>query len=397
VNAVETLKKRDPVDIWFVSNLPPPVHGVAVFNASLVEEMARRGFGARVVRVGASSGESIGRFSIGKACRETVAIGRLIASALRARFRKGKKTVLYFTPSQGGPAALRDVAVALTGKLLFDCVVGHLHGCGWIERSRRRDPIAGAMRFTIQMCDRVICLGESFAQAMEETSGRDCVPIDNGAGEIGGAEQKFLPHGDEPLKLLFLGNFIRSKGLWVAADAAQLLHDSGTSVQLRCAGSWRSDADRSEFTRRFREAMSEGVIQLVGQVHGSAKEALLLDSHFLVMPTRYPPEGQPLAVIEAMSAGAVPIVTNQGGIPDLLRIPGSHLLVSATHETAQGIAETIQIFLERRSEYERYSGRCLDFYRDHLTFDRCATEVLAVLRGDPHSGMELWRSKRAAV
>jgi glycosyltransferase involved in cell wall biosynthesis len=74
--------------------------------------------------------------------------------------------------------------------------------------------------------------------------------------------------------------------------------------------------------------MDRGAIQFLGKVEGHRKEKALLEAHFLVLPTRYPHEGQPLVLIEAMSAGAVPVTTDQGGIPDLMSFAGSERLVS---------------------------------------------------------------------
>jgi glycosyltransferase involved in cell wall biosynthesis len=143
--------------------------------------------------------------------------------------------------------------------------------------------------------------------------------------------------------------------------------------------------------------MSRGAIQFLGKVDGQHKEKALLDAHVLVLPTRYPHEGQPLVLIEAMSAGAVPVTTDQGGIPDLMSFAGSERLVSPSHENGRGIARTIEALIREPREYEALSARCLERFRSHLTMDRCVTEILAVVRGDADAGMEAWESKRAAV
>jgi glycosyltransferase involved in cell wall biosynthesis len=200
-----------------------------------------------------------------------------------------------------------------------------------------------------------------------------------------------------PLQLLFLGNFIRSKGLLAAAEATEILLRRGLSVHLKCAGSWRSETERLEFEERFGDAMSRGAIQFLGRVDGKDKEEVLLETHVLVLPTRYPHEGQPLVLIEAMSAGAVPVTTDQGGIPDLMSFAGSERLVSASHETGRGVARTIEVLIRNPGEYEALSARCLERFQRHLTMDRCVTEILAVVRGDADPGMEGWESKRAAV
>jgi glycosyltransferase involved in cell wall biosynthesis len=102
-------------------------------------------------------------------------------------------------------------------------------------------------------------------------------------------------------------------------------------------------------------------------------------------------------LIEAMSAGAVPVTTDQGGIPDLMSFAGSERLISPSHETGPGVARTIEALVREPVEYETLSTLCLERFRSHLTIDRCATEILAVVRGGADPGMEAWESKRAAV
>jgi glycosyltransferase involved in cell wall biosynthesis len=140
-----------------------------------------------------------------------------------------------------------------------------------------------------------------------------------------------------------------------------------------------------------------GVGPTDGKVDGHHKEEALLETHFLVLPTRYPHEGQPLVLIEAMSAGAVPVTTDQGGILDLMSFAGSERLVSPSHETGPGVARTIEALVREPGEYEALSALCLERFRSHLTIDRCATEILAVVRGGAAPGIEAWESKRAAV
>ena len=384
-------------EIWLVSNLPPPVHGVAVFNASLLDELERREVPVRVFRVGSDRADRIGQFSISKSVREGFLLVSFLSAAFRRRLRGGGRTILYFTPSQGGPAVFRDAVVAMIGSACLDRVIGHIHGCGWLDRVREGGLVARAMKRALSSCHHVICLGDGFTHAMRAATGIDCVAVDNGTRSVRDGNRRVLPSHGMPLQILFLGNFIRSKGLWAAAEATEILLHRGLSVRLKCAGSWRSETERFEFEERFGDGMSRGAIQFLGRVDGKDKEEALLEAHVLVLPTRYPHEGQPLVLIEAMSAGAVPVTTDQGGIPDLMSFAGSERLVSASHDTGLGVARTIEALVREPEEYEALSARCLERFRSHLTMDRCVTEILAVIRGDADPGMEAWESKRAAV
>jgi glycosyltransferase involved in cell wall biosynthesis len=384
-------------EIWLVSNLAPPVHGVSMFNAALLEELERRGEPVRVFRIGSSRARSIGRFSIVKALRDGGLIARFLAASLWRRLRGGGRAVLYFTPSQGGPAVFRDAVVATIGRACFDRVIGHVHGCSWLGRYREGGLAARAMRHALASCDQVICLGDRFTRAMRTATGIDCVSVDNGAPATRGGKARSWPSNGAPLTLLYLGSFILSKGLWAAAEAAVLLHGRGRSVRLQCAGSWRKEAERVGFERHFREAMKRGVIQFLGPVDELGRAKALLEANILVLPTRYPHEGQPLVLIEAMSAGVVPITTDQGGIPDLMSFAGAERLVASSHDSGHGVARTVEALANEPDVYEALSWLCLERSRTHLTMERCVTDILTVIRGDADPQMEGWESKQAAV
>ena len=384
-------------EIWLVSNLPPPVHGVSVFNAALLDELERRDEPVRVFRVGSRRAQSIGRFSIVKALLGAGLIARFLAATLWRRVRGRGQAILYFTPSQSGPAVFRDAVVATIGRVCFDRVIGHVHGCSWLGRYRAGGLTSKAMRHALASCDQVICLGDRFTRTMRAATGIDCVSVDNGARATPGGKARTWPAPGAPLTLLYLGTFILSKGLWAAAEAAMLLRGRGLDVRLKCAGSWRLEAERVGFERQFREALSSGLMQFLGPVDESRRAKALLESHILVLPTRYPHEGQPLVLIEAMSAGIVPITTDQGGIPDLMSFPGSGRLVSPSHDSGHGVARTIEALASDPDAYEALSMLCLERFRTHLTMERCVTDILTVIRGDADPHVEAWESRQAAV
>jgi glycosyltransferase involved in cell wall biosynthesis len=139
--------------------------------------------------------------------------------------------------------------------------------------------------------------------------------------------------------LLFLSNLVRSKGYLDAIDATVLLRDDyGVRARLVLAGTFMLDpADPHDFatTGEARDALRSHIeatglhtlVQYVGPIAGAEKMALLQRAHFLLLPTYYSLEGQPLAIAEALSWGVVPVVTAYRAIPDLVHhdITGVHV------------------------------------------------------------------------
>jgi glycosyltransferase involved in cell wall biosynthesis len=58
-------------------------------------------------------------------------------------------------------------------------------------------------------------------------------------------------------------------------------------------------------------------VYFAGPLHGEEKDALWRRAHVFAFPT-YHREGLPYALLEAMAAGAVPVTTAVGAIPDVM-------------------------------------------------------------------------------
>ncbi len=364
-------------ELWIVSNVPPPVHGVSAFNAALLRRLEQRGVPARLFRVGTRGAlTDVERVSAGKLAADAGTVARLALAAAR---RGATRPVIYFTPSQGGAAVLRDVAVARVARLAGIPLVAHVHGCGWLDARARGGWQAPLMLDALRGCATVICLGESYARRMRDATGLRCVGVNNGVAAPVGVGVKVV---SAKVELLYLSNLIRSKGLWTAALALRELRARGVAARLRCAGAWSRDDERVDFMRDFAAELAAGTVELVGFAEEEAKARLLAEAHVFVLPTEYPPEGQPLSLIEAMAAGVVPVTTTQGGIPDLLG-EGFEELASPAHRDAGAVADTIVGLVSDGERYRRTSARVLERYRHALTLDRCLDAVLKIVLSPP--------------
>lgn len=368
--------------ILLVSNLPPPVHGVSVFSELLYNDLSRRGLQVRFYRVGSRGRDTqFEVFRVGKFIRDSVALTRLTVEGLLARIFRRAIPTIYFTPSQGGLGVIRDFGVATLGRRLGLRVVAHLHGCGWLDAREKGGWQASLMLKALASCDRVICLGKRYASKMHQSTGLPCVGINNGMPAYLQRIERVPPKEGEVLRLLFLSNFIRSKGLWIAGEVAQALARDGIPVELRCAGNWRSEQDKADFVGRFSSELLTGTICIVGPVGQAQKVELLRSSHFLLLPTRYPLEGQPLTLIEAMSSSLIPLTTDQGGIPDLFEFPGGELLASGANDAANALAKLVLRLSRDKGMYARLSALCHSQYTQNLTFKSCSDKIVAELAG----------------
>jgi glycosyltransferase involved in cell wall biosynthesis len=164
-----------------------------------------------------------------------------------------------------------------------------------------------------------------------------------------------------PRRLLFLSNMIPSKGYREVLEAAVRLRDRGLSFRAEFAGGWTTPQDELEFERFVsRHGLREQV-----RHHGSIDDrsrikSLHLSADVFLLPTYYPTEAQPLAILEAMNAGTPIVTTRHGSLPELVKDGDEGSLVPV--QNAVALADAIESVLSpeawlrhSRAAQERFS------------------------------------------
>ncbi len=147
-------------------------------------------------------------------------------------------------------------------------------------------------------------------------------------------QKKLTDRNDGSLRLLFLSNMIREKGYLDVLHAGKLLNDQGLDVRIDFVGRWYSDTDRREFEQLVESSELGQTIHHHGLIEDrSTLKQFYLSADVFVFPS-YLQEAQPLCIIEAMSAGAPIVTTNEGGIPNMVRDGVEGFVVPAQHPGA---------------------------------------------------------------
>jgi glycosyltransferase involved in cell wall biosynthesis len=367
-------------EIWIVSNFPPPVHGVAAFNAALVDELASREIECRTFSIGTRGAlRDVARVGASKTIADAAAILKLGVALARARVAGRMPAAIYFTPCQGGAGVLRDLAIARVARGFGARLVAHIHGCAWLAIWERGGWQAQVMEAALRACDRTLCLGPTFAAKLSAATGVACVGINNGVvSSRRDPDDVRAPQPQTRIELLFLSNLYRAKGLWIAAEAVRVLTRRGFDIRLRCAGAWLFDQERADFFVEFAAELAAGTIELVGFADDAAKARLFASSHFFVLPIPGDVEGQPLALLEAMAHGVVPITTSAGGMIDVFP-EGGAALASSEHVDPERVAHRIAVLSRDREAYLRAAREVLAHQRAALTMKKCTDDVVRTL------------------
>lgn len=159
------------------------------------------------------------------------------------------------------------------------------------------------------------------ASAFHALTGREAEDI---AAEAGDVKSEVIPNPGPPVtdtpaqdrlpNVGYIGRIHPKKNLMALIDAWQALADSGRlpeGAMLTLAG-WGEDGDVEALYLRLETAPDS--IRFVGPVFGGEKDALLLASRFMVLPSLS--EGLPVAALEAWAAGTPMLMSERCNLPE---------------------------------------------------------------------------------
>lgn len=359
-----------------VGPTPPPVHGVSAHTRLLVSALeVRERF--RVFHVDTADRRDLK--NLGRIDVRNVVLGLKHAVELAGVVRRERPAVVHLPVSQNAPAFARDALFILVASVGSARVVTHLHG-GYFGTfyASASGPVRWLVRWAHRRVEQAWVLGEGLRPHYDGLLPPNRVRVvPNGVAEPFDDAERLKRATTGPLRVLFMGAVGRAKGVDVLLDAVEALSGRGADAHLTVAGPWASAEDRSVLEARLDEWVEAGRATVLGVVGGAAKARALSEADVFVLPTRYPYEGQPLAILEAMAARLPVVAAPRAAIPDMVEDGTTGILVA--EGSAGALAEALERLASDLSLVTRLgeAGRTrwlAGFTREHTV--RCAVEAL---------------------
>ena len=369
-----------------VGDLPPPEHGSALSFQMLCRELARRGHRCRVIDLSRHRDSAPSRMSVARGVEMLGVLCRFLAG-LAERNRR-----VYIIISQSRAGFVRDMLMVWSAALVGCSVVVHLRG-GNYDGFYHGQPRLWRflIRATLRRTHRIVALSERL-RGMYQFDRRvleRVVVVPNGQpAALPGKARVWAPAAGRTVRLLYLSNLIQSKGYAHVLQAATMLHrQSALRFELVFAGRFLPSVDDEEalspveaerrFLTRIEAKGLAGVVRYVGPVQGRAKWRLLEASDFLLLPTKYLHEGQPVAIIEAMAHGCVVVATDFRAIPDMV-VDGVTGAVVEYGRPCQ-IACAVRHIAADAERYTEMSRAAVRRYKERFTQERHLDAMVAIL------------------
>jgi len=172
----------------------------------------------------------------------------------------------------------------------------------------------------------------------------------------------FLPHGvnipavyrsqqepDQPLRLLFLGRMAKTKGVYDLPEIDRWLNQWEIPHQWTCIGNGPELKILQETWKPV------GLpVHFLSPPTNEAVMNICAEQDVFVLPTQF--EGSPVSLLETMSAGLVPVITDlPGGIREIVQ-PGIGYRIEMGN--TKNFASAIRELAENRQSLHQYSIAC---------------------------------------
>ena len=375
--------------ILFLVPLPPPVHGAALNNKSLVtSKLINEAFQLCVIPFNfAVETNDIGRFSLYKVAKSLRRAITIIHKMIVFR-----PDIVYFNLSLYGFALYRDLSFVFIFKLFNANILYHLRTQS-VKTQVNRSAFKKWIFEYIFKNTHVICLSEYLCGDVAEVYHSRPIIVNDGVGELESynyisRKSEAEPAGfrshdnvNEPPKILFLSNFIKTKGVRELISALQILKTKNVKFSAQLVGG-PIDLAVDDLQKMVKDFDLLGEVKILGPKYGNDKYGLFSAADIFVLPTYF--EAFPGVILEAMQFSLPVISTFEGGIPEMVDDGITGFLVKK--QNVQQLADKLELLIKdadlrrtmgakgREKFQERYTISILERNMKNA-FDRVLTIV----------------------
>lgn len=283
--------------IYFVGQLPPPVHGFSFANKSVLDCMLRLGLNCRVFDLTPR--------------RQVDPIFRWLRYFWLIILEHKSITAIYM-PLSGGYRQLIELLFVLVGTIFKIPIFVHHHSYAYLNNPRWYSRVI----FYFLRGSRHIVLGKEMGVILSRVF---FVPSLN-ISVISNSAYLTVPvdvshkKSSNILRVGFLSNITREKGIFLFFEALRSLRSSAVKVEAYIAGPI-SEGLRDEFYDVLSEFSN---VKYFGPLYGDVKDRFYSNIDLFLFPTLYKNEAEPVVIWEALRAGVPVLALNRGCISSVL-------------------------------------------------------------------------------
>lgn len=227
---------------------------------------------------------------------------------------KKRPSIIHINSPLNVLAIFRDTLIAMIAKAFQKAIIMHIHGGRFISTPPSRSGIISLLiKIQMKLSTKIITLGNRESIFIREHYGANSDKI-NVVPNAVTIPQKISAHDKtNDLNVLSIGRISYEKGIETICDLFECDGTLRTFINLRMYG---TGPLYEKATKRLQISLGHR-FQSLGIADAHEKSAAFEWADVILMPSIYG-EGLPMALLEAMASGVVPITTNDGMILDVV-------------------------------------------------------------------------------
>ena len=344
--------------ILFFGKVPPPYIGPAVATEKILNSDLKNRY--NLIHFDTSHHHEISE--LGKIKLKNIYFPFVLYLRLVFIIIRKKPDIVYIPSQQTTIGYLRDIPFFIITKFFGIKLVCHLRGgyfLNWYNEC------SFFMKYIIRkiqkMIDAQIVLGRNLRKLYEPFMDVNKIFVVPNGGHYDYSKSPNIKKNQ--IDILFLGNFIRSKGIIDFIKAGLMLPPKYHKfIKMQMAGNWRDC--KTEIQDLLIDNSDFPILNL-GPINGQEKNNILVNSDIFVFPTFYRNEGHPWVIVEAMAAGLPIISTDRGAIIESV-IDGYNGFIVEPNNTAQ-ISKKLELLIRDKKLRIEMGKNSRKMYENNFT------------------------------
>jgi len=333
---------------------------VLITSPSLNEKENVSGISTMVSNIIAHGGGKFTHFAAGRKDDEKLDLNWVTSQfrlplLFRQALARTKPDIVHINTAFEPRAIVRDLVLARSAGR--HPIILHVHGGRFVMQDFSNGIIARFAKSLLRSASTVIALSEGEAEALTRFEPGLIVKVLPNAVDTKQFPTIERKWGDK--NIVFLGRLHEAKGLDDIVEACRMLVGQGFKFRFTCFG---AGPDREKFLTSMKEVLGER-FHYGGVVSGDAKVRALNDADILLLPSKF--EGLPLAVLEAMAAGCVPVVSDRGSVASVVEDGRNGFLIEPGDLT-QILGKLKNLLSEGETFWEEYRRNAREIVRSRF-------------------------------
>ncbi len=276
--------------------------------------------------------------------------------------------MIHFNYALSKPSIIRDTPLVFFSRLCRKKMILHFHGGDFLMN----DEIPSWIVFVLKLvCSgrqpKVVLIPLEKVRIEEKFNAKNVYVLAN-CVELEEAKAFHRIKKDTgPLNVLFLGRIVKSKGLEDIYQALKLVKGE-FMFNLFMAGKGNLE---QEYVQKFSSVLGDH-FQFLGIVSGKDKIDLIKKSDVFLLPSLFG-EGLPMALLECMSFGVVPVTTDDGSMKYVIEHMHNGIMVNKNSPLE--IENALETLIKDRDLLFNLSANTKHYIFDHYNPENYVREL----------------------